>query len=135
MGKNKSYLTRTSITICDNAWKVFFKDDKQYRRAAPKGSRAFCDTSRKEIHFNCSHVVKGDGVVAHELMHAYIAELQGHDLNMSRDVFEEFVCTMMESRALQLLKKAKPLTRILVTHAKRLKAKRIPDNQQEEDDE
>ena len=117
---SKNYLAKVVITILDNKWSVYFKNTKQYEASAPEGSRAFCNVRLRTISFNCEATYPGDGVVAHELMHAYISDLQGRDLNLSSDQFD---CTIMEYRASQLLDKAKPLSRKLQAFSKKLKAK------------
>lgn len=132
----KSYLSKSSLTILDHTWHVYFQDDKQYRKQGPDGSRAYANIRTRKVYFNCS-LVSGprDGVVAHELTHAYIAGLMGHDLSLSRDQFEEMACTLMEERAAEILSKARPLTKQLLRHAKRLKGKKAPNTEEEDSDD
>lgn len=133
---NRAYLSKTKITILDHTWQIFFQDDPQYKAIAPDESRAYCNVKHKKIFFNCFHVFgKKDGVVAHELTHAYIAELMGHDLGLSREQFEEMTCTLMEERAAEILSQSRPLTKQLMQHAKRLKRRMAPNTPEEDSDD
>lgn len=131
--KPKSYLSRTTVTILDNKWTIYFRDANQYKKLGVKGSKAFAFVQgpRREIHFDCSQVHPGDGVVIHELVHAYSRELMGHDLTLTPDEREEFFCTLFETRGKALLEKAAPLTKMLMKHAKKLQKH----SQEDEDNE
>lgn len=121
--RNKAWLGKTVVTILDSRWNVFFRDDKQYQKLGIKGSRAACVIAgkNKAIHFNCEATWPGDGVVIHELVHAYSHELMGHDLNLSPEEREEFFCTLFETRGADLLRKAKPISKLLQKYAKKIK--------------
>jgi hypothetical protein len=121
--KSKSHLGKQLITILDSPWTVYFKTDKQYKRDCPKGSRAVCMMlgKYKTIHFNCEATHPGDGVVIHELVHAYSHELMGHDINLTPDQREEFFCTLFETRGPALLKLSRPISKKLAKYSRSIK--------------
>ena len=133
--KSNAWLGKLSITILDSPWTVYFKTDKQYQRLKIKGSRAvtLIQGTHKSIHFNVEATFPGDRVVDHELVHAYVHELMGHDLNFSDNEREEFYCTLFETRGNQLRKKAAPITAQLMKHYRKTKAKSV--NKGEDEDE
>lgn len=135
MTGTRSFLSRSKITILDQSWLIYFQDAQQYERHAPENSRAFCTTRRRKIYFNCEATFTGDGVVRHELGHAYLAGLLAHDTGLSYQQFEELFCSFLEQRTLELIEKAKPLTKRLQFHAKRLKAKKAQEDDEEGDDD
>lgn len=125
----KLYLGRTTLTILDNKWTVFFCDGKQYKKAGgPETSRACTLTGPKRLLFNCEAVSTNDQVAVHELVHAYASELMGHDLSMNANEREEFFCVLFETRGKDLLRKAAPITRQLMKHAKQLRKYRKEKN-------
>lgn len=128
----KAYLQKATITILGNTWHIFYCSTEQYKKLASErgdDSRACTLPRKKKIIFNCDRIWAGDQVANHELMHAYISELNGHDVPMDRETFEEFICVMMERYVLQLLKKAKPITKKLMSIRKQLK---LPPPEEEE---
>lgn len=131
--KSSSWMGRTTITICDHKWTIYFLDNKQYKKRGPEGSRAytFAQGPRREIAFDCSRTHPGDGVVIHELVHAYSNELMGHDLEMTSGPREEFFCTLFETRGPAILKQARPLYQMLQRHSKKAQIK--PEEEDEDE--
>jgi hypothetical protein len=82
------------ILIFGNKWKVFLAEEEKYIKIWGDTDAAHTLPSKKEIHFNDGELTQG--IVRHELFHAFVSESSVDNSGLDGDQMEELAATLFE---------------------------------------
>jgi hypothetical protein len=112
--KTGGFVAKRTISIMGKTWLVFYQTSKQFQAVFGKGARAITLCRARQMHFDLGSVFYKDNGVVHELTHAYLHEMGFSDLVYKDETqIEEAFCVLNEMRGADIIKQAKPLTKLL----------------------
>lgn len=91
-----------TVKIMSKKWTIKFLSKDKYKRRNGKDSLGITYSDKRKIEFSPEGTNKE--TIAHELVHAYLAEIGTHCLNLDEDSMEEMCAELFSKRGHEILK-------------------------------